>query len=75
MDHPVFRRRRFFDGEPADGSEELADIGWFDPSGEPMSHDDWIQPLNRAITVFLNGEVLMSTLRRANRSSTTRSSS
>jgi glycogen operon protein len=61
MDHPVFRRRRFFDGEPADGSEELADIGWFHPSGEPMSHDDWIQPLNRAISVFLNGEVLMST--------------
>ncbi len=60
MSHPVFRRRRFFDGEPTDEGQDLADIGWFDPSGSAMTHDDWVQPLNRAIMVFLNGDGLTS---------------
>ena len=37
-DHPVFRRRRFFQGDPARGSEsELGDIAWFTPAGEHMT--------------------------------------
>lgn len=64
MSHPVFRRRRFFDGEPSDENEDLADIGWYDTDGSPMTHDDWVQPLNRAIAVFLNGDGLMSATKR-----------
>ena len=37
-EHPVFRRRRFFQGDPSRGSEsELGDIAWFTPGGE---HDE-----------------------------------
>jgi glycogen operon protein len=63
MSHPVFRRRQFFDGEPSDTGREMADIGWYDTDGSPMAHDDWVQPLNRAIAVFLNGEGITSTKR------------
>ncbi|HVE73859.1 MAG TPA: glycogen debranching protein GlgX [Mycobacteriales bacterium] len=53
--HPVFRRRRFFHGRPAeDGS--VGDIAWFTPDGTLMSHDNWETALARAVTVFLNGE-------------------
>ena len=38
--HPVFRRRRFFEGEPIFGAE-LSDIGWFRPDGAEMTDDDW----------------------------------
>ncbi len=52
--HPVFRQRRFFSGERAEGSS-LDDIGWFRPDGEPMTDDDWDVGFARAISVFLNG--------------------
>ena len=35
-EHPVFRRRRFFRGEPA-GDGHLADIAWLTPSGREMA--------------------------------------
>ncbi len=32
--HPVFRRRRFFEGEAQHGGQsELGDIAWFTPAG------------------------------------------
>ena len=55
--HPVFRRRRFFQGRPIMG-EHIDDIGWFTPKGVPMSDDDWQTGSNRSIGVFLNGEAL-----------------
>jgi glycogen operon protein len=58
-DHPVFRRRRFFRGDPTRGSEsELGDIAWFTPGGEHMSQEDWDVGFARTITVFLNGEAI-----------------
>ena len=54
-DHPVFRRRRHFSGRPTQGSA-LHDIGWFTPSGEPMSEEDWASGYARSVSVFLNGE-------------------
>ncbi|NNF54738.1 MAG: glycogen debranching protein GlgX [Acidimicrobiales bacterium] len=63
-DHPVFRRRRFFDGKPTEDGQELADLAWMEPSGRPMRHRDWVQPLNRAIMVFLNGEGLVTETQR-----------
>jgi len=54
--HPTFRRRRFFQGEPVLNSS-LNDIGWFTPTGTPMSDGDWHERPNE-ITVFLNGNTL-----------------
>jgi isoamylase len=55
-EHPVFRRRRFFRGEPA-GDGHLADIAWLTPSGREMSEEDWSAP-GRAMAVFLNGDAI-----------------
>jgi glycogen operon protein len=56
-EHPVFRRRRFFRGEPA-GDGHLADIAWLTPSGREMAGGDWAAPATRAMTVFLNGDAI-----------------
>ncbi|TDC48931.1 glycogen debranching enzyme GlgX [Jiangella ureilytica] len=55
--HPVFRRRRFFDGRPVrrPGAVELPDIDWLRPDGSPMTEADWDAGFGRAIAVFLNG--------------------
>ena len=55
--HKVFRRRRFFHGRALRGSE-VADIGWFNPSGAVKGDDDWDDGHAKAITVFLSGERL-----------------
>ena len=39
--HPVFRRRRFFDGEPIRTGDEVHDIAWLTPGGREMTHEDW----------------------------------
>jgi isoamylase len=58
-DHAVFRRRRFFQGDPARGSEsELGDIAWFTPGGEHMSEGDWQNGYAKSLAVFLNGEAI-----------------
>jgi isoamylase len=58
-DHPVFRRRRFFQGDPALGSEsEIGDIAWFTPSGEHMSSEDWRNGYAKSLAVFLNGDAI-----------------
>jgi glycogen operon protein len=54
-DHPVFRRRRFFNGRPVRGSE-IEDIAWFTPAGEEMGDDDWESGFAKSVTVFLNGD-------------------
>jgi isoamylase len=54
-DHPVFRRRKFFQGRPIHGSE-LADIGWFGPDGNEMDQDQWLGGQVVALGVFLNGQ-------------------
>ena len=56
--HPVFRRRRFFDGRPVRrrGVETLPDITWFATDGTEMTEEDWEAPFGRAVAVYLNGE-------------------
>jgi glycogen operon protein len=56
-EHPVFRRRRFFEGRPPQG-DDLADIAWFKPTGEPMSTADWHDGMARSLAVLLNGEAI-----------------
>jgi glycogen operon protein len=53
--HPVFRRRRWFQGQPIHGSD-VGDIGWFTPDGELMTDDDWNVTFAKSLGVFLNGE-------------------
>jgi isoamylase len=53
--HPVFRRRRFFDGMPHKGMPH-PDISWFTPAGEEMSSEDWESGFAKSVAVFLNGE-------------------
>jgi glycogen operon protein len=55
--HPVFRRRRFFSGRPAQaGPGGLRDIVWLTPSGREMTDADWHGGYARSLAVFLNGE-------------------
>jgi glycogen operon protein len=58
--HPVFARRRWFQGRSIRGSN-LTDIGWFKPDGDQMSDDDWNVAFARALGVFLNGEGIAGT--------------
>jgi glycogen operon protein len=55
--HPVFRRRRFFEGRPLRG-HEISDIAWLRPDGEPMTDQDWNVGFVRSLAVLLNGDAL-----------------
>jgi glycogen operon protein len=56
--HPVFRKRHWFQGEPIDGNSDIHDIGWFTPSGSEMSEEDWNTGFLKSLGVFLNGEAI-----------------
>ncbi|MEU8657936.1 glycogen debranching protein GlgX [Actinoplanes philippinensis] len=53
-DHPIFRRRRFFTGQPA-GDSALPDIAWLRRDGQVMTEADWSTHSGMTMTVFLNG--------------------
>ncbi|KAA9162009.1 glycogen debranching protein GlgX [Amycolatopsis acidicola] len=54
--HPVFRRRRFFQGKPIRKSDGIDDIAWFTPSAEEMKEQNWDDGFGKSIVVFLNGK-------------------
>jgi isoamylase len=54
-DHPIFRRRRWFQGRDIHG-EQLLDIAWFKPDGGQMTGDDWSNGYAKSLAVFLNGD-------------------
>ena len=54
--HPVFRRRRFFDG--FGGGADIGDIAWFTPAGDHMTGDDWATGYAKSVMVFLNGDAI-----------------
>lgn len=56
-DHPVFRRRGWFQGRPIHGSE-IEDIKWFTPSGDVMGGESWDNEWAKSLGVFLNGEII-----------------
>ena len=56
-EHPVFRRRRWFQGRPLRGSP---DIAWLKSDGTEMSEDDWQWGKAHSIGMFLNGEAITS---------------
>jgi isoamylase len=54
-DHPVFRRRRWFQGRAIFGSG-ISDLAWFNPDGAEMTEEQWQVGYAKAIAIFLNGE-------------------
>jgi isoamylase len=58
-EHPVFRRRRWFEGRPLRGSR-VSDIAWFDPAGTEMSDEQWQVGFAKSLAVFLNGDAIPS---------------
>ncbi|MGH3543806.1 MAG: glycogen debranching enzyme, partial [Mycobacterium sp.] len=66
-DHPVFRRRRFFAGQPIRSGDEVRDIAWLTPAGREMTPQDWDSDFGKSIAVFLNGEALPEPGRRGER--------
>lgn len=52
--HPVFRRRRWFKGQPIKGIG-LEDIAWFLPEGSEMTEENWRHDFAKSLAVFLNG--------------------
>ncbi|HEX8345000.1 MAG TPA: glycogen debranching protein GlgX [Actinoplanes sp.] len=53
-DHPLFRRRRFFVGQPVEDST-VEDIVWLRRDGTPMTGPDWVTHSVSTIAIFLNG--------------------
>jgi glycogen operon protein len=58
--HPVFRRRRFFQGRPIKGAN-VKDVVWLSPSGSEMSEGQWRDPGVRCLGMFLAGQGLDET--------------
>jgi len=58
--HPVFCRRRFFQGRSVRGRGlgGLKDIAWFKPDGQEMGDADWDTGYARSLGVFLNGQAI-----------------
>jgi isoamylase len=56
--HPVFRRRRFFEGRPIRTGDQVRDIAWLTPAGKEMTLEDWGTGLGKCVAVFLNGEAI-----------------
>ncbi len=58
-EHPVFRRRRFFAGDPDHGGQsELGDIVWYVPEGIEMDQHGWNNSHRSSLMVFLNGQAI-----------------
>jgi glycogen operon protein len=56
--HPVFRRRRFFEGKPIRSGDQVRDIAWLTPAGLEMTPQDWGTGLGLCVMVFLNGDAI-----------------
>ncbi len=65
-EHPVFQRRRWFQGRRIHGAD-VTDIAWFTPAGEQMSEERWLQDHARSLQVFLYGEGIPTLDDRGNR--------
>ncbi len=55
--HPVFRRRKFFQGRAIRGGT-VKDLTWFEPSGEEMTDQAWGAGFARCLMVRLAGDFI-----------------
>jgi len=56
-EHPVLRRRRFYQGRQIRGSE-VKDIAWFRPDGKEMTDEDWTSGYARSLAFRLAGDAI-----------------
>jgi isoamylase len=56
-EHPLFCRRRWFQGRPLRGT---ADLEWLRPDGTEMTEADWTEHRETCVGVFLNGDAIPS---------------
>jgi isoamylase len=56
-EHPVFRRRNFFQGRALSGSPSK-DIAWLKPDGTEMTTEEWDHDFARCLGVYLGGDAL-----------------
>ena len=55
-EHPIFRRRRFLQGVAREEADSvLKDVEWLATDGAPMTEEEWEDPQNKCLTMFLNG--------------------
>jgi glycogen operon protein len=66
QEHPLLRRRRFFQGRPIRGGG-AKDIQWLTPEGREMTDSEWTQDFARSLAVYLAGEALEETDARGHR--------
>jgi isoamylase len=57
--HPVFRRRKWFQGRSIRGND-VSDLAWFRPDGEEMSDEDWGVGFAKSLGVFVSGDEIPS---------------
>jgi glycogen operon protein len=57
QNHPVFRRRNFFQGRAIKGAG-VKDILWLRPDGREMTDQEWNQENARTVGVFLSGSAV-----------------
>jgi glycogen operon protein len=57
--HPVFRRRKWFQGQAIHG-KGISDIAWFNPDGTEMTDEQWDVGYAKSIAVFLDGNQIPS---------------
>jgi isoamylase len=55
--HPIFRRRRFFQGRIVPG-RNAKDLVWLNPDGKEMSEDQWHHAHARSLGVYLSGQAI-----------------
>jgi isoamylase len=65
-EHPVLRRRNFFQGRRIRGSE-VKDLAWFRPDGKEMTDEDWNNPFARCLGLRLAGDAIDEVDARGNR--------
>ena len=56
--HPVFRRRRWFQGRRIRGMDDMV---WFRYDGVEMTDDDWENGYARSVGVYMNGDAIQAT--------------
>ncbi len=64
--HPVFHRRKFFQGRSIRGAE-IKDISWLAPDGREMTDDAWNGPFVRSLGVRLAGDAIGEVTERGER--------
>jgi glycogen operon protein len=57
--HPIFNRRRWFQGLPIRGAG-VRDITWFLPDGKEMNDEHWNETFAKSLAIFLYGRGIHS---------------